>query len=47
MALCGLPLAVLASNAILSRMTPSDMDRAVRIWIGVYAVLIFVLWKLS
>jgi membrane-associated phospholipid phosphatase len=47
MALSGLPLAVLASNAILGRMTPSDTDRAVRIWIVVYAVLIFVLWKLS
>lgn len=47
MALSGLPLAVLASNAILGRMRPPDMDRAVRIWIVVYAALIFVLWKLS
>ena len=47
MALTGLPLAVLASNAILGTMTPSDMDRAGRIWIGVYAVLVFVLWMLS
>jgi membrane-associated phospholipid phosphatase len=47
MALSGLPLAVMASNVILGRMTPSDMDRAVRIWAGVYAVLIPVLVKLS
>ncbi len=47
MALSGLPLAVLASNTILGRMTPPDMDRAVRIWIGVYAVFVPVLVMLS
>jgi membrane-associated phospholipid phosphatase len=46
MALSGLPFAVLASNAILGAMTPSDMDRAGRIWIGVYVVLIFIMWML-
>jgi membrane-associated phospholipid phosphatase len=43
MALSGLPLALLASNVILGAMTPSKMDRAGRIWIGVYVVLIFIL----
>ena len=47
MALSGLPLAVWASNAILRAMAPADLDRAGRIWIGVYAVLVFVLLKLS
>ena len=47
MALSGLPLAVWASNAILGIMSPADLDRAGRIWIGVYAVLIFILVKLS
>ena len=47
MALSGLPIAVWASNAILKTMTPSDLDRASRIWIALYAVLVFVLLKLS
>ena len=47
MALSGLPLAVRASNSILGRMTASDLGRAGRIWIGVYAVLIVILLKLS
>ena len=47
MALSGLPLATLASNALLKRTGTSDMERAARIWAGVYAVLVFVLWKLS
>ena len=47
MALTGLPLAVLASGAILRTMTPSDLDRAGWIWTGVYAVLIVILWALS
>ena len=47
MALSGLPLAVWASNAILGIMSAADLDRAGRIWIGVYAVLIFILVKLS
>jgi membrane-associated phospholipid phosphatase len=47
MALSGLPLAVMASNFILGRMTPSDLDRAGRIGVGVYAVLIVILLKLS
>jgi undecaprenyl-diphosphatase len=46
-ALSGLPLAVWASNAILGMMSPADLDRAGRIWIGVYAVLIPVLVMLS
>ena len=47
MALSGLPLAALASGAILRTMSSSDLERAGRIWVGVYAVMIFVLWKLS
>ena len=47
MALSGLPLAVWASNAILRRMTPSDPNRAGKIGIAVYAVLMFILWMLS
>ena len=47
MALSGLPLAVWASNAILRAMSPADLDRAGRIWIGVYAALIPVLVMLS
>jgi undecaprenyl-diphosphatase len=47
MALSGLLLAVWASNAILRAMSPADLDRAGRIWIGVYAVLIPVLVMLS
>jgi hypothetical protein len=47
MALSGLPVALLATNSILSRMTPSDRDRASRIGVVVYALLVFVLLKLS
>jgi membrane-associated phospholipid phosphatase len=47
MAASGLPFAVMASNSILSRMTPSDLGRACRIGIGVYALLIPVLFKFS
>lgn len=47
MAVSGLPLAVLATNAILERQTPADMDRVARIETVVYAVLVFVLWRLS
>ena len=47
MALSGLPLAVLATRSILVRMTPSDLDRASRIWIGAYVVAILLLMKLS
>ncbi len=47
MALSGLPLAVRAANSILDRMTARDLDRASRIWIGVYAVLVLILWALS
>jgi membrane-associated phospholipid phosphatase len=47
MALSGLPLAVLAANAILRRMTPSDLDRASRIWIGLYVVAVVILLMLS
>jgi undecaprenyl-diphosphatase len=47
MALSGLPLAVWGSNLILDRMNAADLDRASRIWIGVYAVMILLLWLLS
>jgi membrane-associated phospholipid phosphatase len=47
MALSGLPLAVLASNAVLRRMTPADGDGAVRVGIGVYVLMIVLLWVLS
>lgn len=47
MALTGLPLAVWASNSILGRMTAAGLDRATRIGIGVYAVMIVLLWWLS
>jgi undecaprenyl-diphosphatase len=47
MALSGLPLAVLAANAILRRMTPADLDRASRIWVGLYVVAVVILLKLS
>lgn len=47
MALSGLPLAARAANSILARMTSPDLDRASRIGIGVYAVLVLILWTLS
>lgn len=47
MALSALPLAVIASNSVLGRMTETGRERAGRIGIGVYLVLIFVLLKLS
>jgi hypothetical protein len=47
MALSGLPAAILAGNYILSQMKPKDLEFAGRIWLGVYAFLIFVLLKLS
>lgn len=47
MALSGLPLAVLATNAIVERMTSLNMDRAVWIWVGAYALMIVLLWLLS
>jgi membrane-associated phospholipid phosphatase len=47
MALSGLPLAVMASNSVLGRMTEADRERAGRLGIGVYFLLIFVLLKLS
>ena len=46
-ALSGLPLAVLASNAITDRTSPAQWERASRVGLVVYLVLIFVLLKLS
>jgi undecaprenyl-diphosphatase len=46
-ALSGLPVAVLAANAMLRRMAPADLDRASRIWVGLYAVAVVILLMLS